>query len=462
MLFCGIDIGTTNIKAVLLNGNGAVLDYVTITSGIDQSCQNVHAEQWYESFSRIMDQFCARSRAGAKKIYCSVTSQGGTVVFLNKDLLPAGPPVSWVTSAHTSVVQELVDEFGEHEYYHITGWNPDSWLAACKLREMIREHKLPETTQYITSIPDYLYARLTGQLMTDVTNAQITGLADFRKSEWHQGILEWAGVDTGMLPEVVNSLKVVFDNIQTRWGNLNLVTSSHDQYAAMHAARLRKDNDLMLGTGTAWVLNTRTSSPVFDDDAFSAHPGRDVIGESFGNICTLGPIGADFDRLLKRLNVSYEQLTEIEAAFDMMTAPCRTLCKEDIMNASVDDDSDILIKHYMEWSAAVVAYSLNNVLPGNNSGRIIMTGGTAVSKVWPRIIANVCNREVIAIDSAQFTAYGAALHAMSASGHDLDITSAPKPYSMHIFKPQINNEYHQWYESVQQNIFLQSQSGSDK
>ena len=79
------------------------------------------------------------------------------------------------------------------------------------------------------------------------------------------------------------------------------MTGSHDQYAAMEAAGLEKDKSVMLGTGTAWVINGRTSRPLFDDRQFQIHPGTDLHPDCYGFIITLWQIGAGFDRLLSRL-----------------------------------------------------------------------------------------------------------------------------------------------------------------
>ena len=85
MVFCGIDIGTTNTKAVALGGDGQVLDEVALSAPAGAGAAEAY---WYQHFSRVMDYFGAKGRFAGEQMACSVTGQGGSFVLLDNGCRP--------------------------------------------------------------------------------------------------------------------------------------------------------------------------------------------------------------------------------------------------------------------------------------------------------------------------------------------------------------------------------------
>jgi len=417
----------------------------------------LNAQSWYENFVAALNHFSSSIDFRTEPVLCSVTAQGGSFVLVDQYLEPVSRAFSWTENASESVVDDLTAEFGKENFYHITGWEPDRWLAVCKLRQLQMQLEDPDDIRYVASVPDFVYAQLSGDMVTDTTSAQITGLADFKQSQWNSKILDWVKLGHGMLPVIENTVRVLHDNISTQWGRISLATGSHDQYAAMEAAALRKDKNIMLGTGTAWVVNARTSIPVFDDKFYMFHPGRDFHEGCFGNIATLGQIGKDFDILLKQLHVDDKgQLIEIEAAMEKIGPPQEALSKEKIAR-SADGCASVAasVKRYMEWSASTASFAIEKINIVNDIDNIIMTGGAASSRIWPQVVADICNVEVKAVNFPELTAYGAALHAMSA--YDCKIRPVMhKNIPTRAFEPLHSNRYREWYETLQRPALIQS------
>ena len=153
------------------------------------------------------------------------------------------------------MAHKLSETLGRQNFYQLTGWPPNDWLPISKLSQM-----QVKPSDHIAFVPDYICSRLTGKLVTDITNAQITGLLDFQNGVWHPDLLNWADIQICNLSPVVDQVQVLFENIKTRWGKLNWITSSHDQYAAMKAVNIQPHQDVMLATGTAWVINHKNES----------------------------------------------------------------------------------------------------------------------------------------------------------------------------------------------------------
>ena len=445
MIFCGIDIGTTSTKAIVLDEKGRVIDEAVLPAPAGEV-----KVYWYEHFCRIMDLFAERGRFAGEPIACSVTGQGGSFALLDDRYRPVGNACSWTELAGKAVVEDMIGAFGETEYYHLTGWPPHGWLAAAKLRQMVEREQIPENACCIATVPDFIYAQLLGELLTDVSSAQITGLADFQGLRWSRAILDWIEIDEGWLPTIVPGLDVLAEDVETRWGELTMVTGSHDQYAAMEAAGLDKDTSVMLGTGTAWVIDGRTSEPVFDDERFLTHPGQDLRPDCCGLIVTLWQIGAGLDRLLKRFGLTQATLAELEARFAGMRVPEGPV-RVDLDAGVVEPagDAAMSVRRYMEWAGSTVAKMLEVCGLGNKLEKIVATGGAMASRFWPQAIADICGLRVEAVDYPQFTAYGAALHARTALLGPARTHRFPSTAILKTYTPQQSQEYQAWYQRHQ-------------
>jgi len=444
MVFCGIDVGTTGTKAVALDRDGRVLDEMALPAPATGEAY------WYEHFCQVLDCLAHRGRFRDRGIACSVTGQGGSFVLTDGSFHAVSAACSWTELAADAIVRDMVGTFGASEYYHLTGWPPHAWLAACKLRQRVERKQVPSDARFIATVPDFVYAQLTGGLGTDITSGQITGLADFQRAQWSSDILRWAGVSEGLLPPIRPSLGVVKDGLPTRWGRLTLVSGSHDQYAAMEAAGLAKDTSVMLGTGTAWVINGRTKRPLFDDGRFRIHPGTDLHPDCCGFIITLWQIGAGFDRLLSRLGMAHTSLPGLEEAAANADVP-RARVKVDLETGAVEpaDDAALSVRRFMEWSGSVVAHALDGCGLRRGLEKVVVAGGAMSSRLWPQAIADVCDLVVEAVECPPFTAYGAALHARQAVLGPLEPHRFPSTAVVRTYTPQHPREYRAWYGDCQ-------------
>jgi sugar (pentulose or hexulose) kinase len=444
MIFCGIDIGTTSTKAVVLDRDGQVLDDVAFPAPPGDTAR----VYWYEHFCRAMDHFASRGWFKGDRIACSVTGQGGSFVLTDDRCQPVSRACSWTELAEETAVRDLIETLGEAAYYHAAGWPPHGWLAACKLRQIVEGGQLPREARWIVTVPDFIYAQFTGSFATDITSAQITGLADFRGSRWSREVAGWAGIREELLPKIAPRLGIVAENVRTTWGKLTVVTGSHDQYAAMEAAGLAQDKSVMLGTGTAWVINGRTGRPLFDDKRFLVHPGRDLHPDCYGFIVTLWQIGAGFDKLLGRLGATAAQVEDGLTKLDLPQAAVSV--DVDRGRVAPVDDVASAVRRYMEWAGSVVAHALGQCGLARGLEKIVVTGGAMQSRFWPQVIADICDLTVEAVDYPHFTAYGAALHAREAVLSSRGSRRFPGAATVRTYVPQEAPRYRAWYRGFQE------------
>jgi sugar (pentulose or hexulose) kinase len=434
MFFCGIDIGTTNTKGVLLDQEGDLLSRISIPNPKDSA-----GVFWYTQFCKIMNGLSHDPAFKTHDVYCSITSQGGSFVLTDEKFRPVSSMHLWtdhqIGQTHAN---NYLQEHGQDTFYRLTGWHVSGIRPIFKLKGI---DKLSYSR--VAFVPDFIYSQLTGQLVTDITSAQMSGLYDFENKCWNKELIEWSGVDRMRLPGVCTSMQVIFPNVKTPWGRLNLVTSSHDQYAAMNAVELKVDKDIMLGCGTAWVVNSRRSWPIYDMGKATLHPGRDIATEHYGNISVIGiGLGKGFQDMLGSLGVDYLQMEKMETELRSIS-----LFERSFPNS--DDDGrtqkSLVIKYYMEWMAAMVRHHLSQYGLMDGLNEIILTGGAAGSRVLPQILADMCGIKVKAIIFPELTAYGAARHAAQAAGIRFEKRIGDIAESK-IYYPGNRPLYKQWIE----------------
>jgi len=386
MIYCGIDFGTTNTKAVLVDDQTTLLGRVTL-----EVKGSSNAQVWIDHINKVCEIFASSHLIRGEKVVCSLTSQGGSFVLLDKKYDPISPAFSWMELSAPETARGLEEVWGSERYYRTTGWKADRWLLACKLKE-----RLMGEAAFVASIPEFIHARLCGRFISDITNAQISGLYDFHRCQWDRDLLAWAGVREEQLPEVRTRLEILAEGISIAGLTVDLVTSSHDQYTAMRAGRV-DEHTLMLATGSAWVINGKSREPHFDPDEYSVHPGRDLLPGYFGFIRSFGAVGKEFEGVMQ--------------------------------SGSVSD--------FMKRTAANVRKVLAKVGAGKTLTRLLMTGGALRSPEWPQTIADVCGLEVEGVRFDELTAYGAAMFARSAvAGEDSLEEGWPKGVEVCVYEPK--------------------------
>lgn len=447
MFFCGIDIGTTNTKAVVVDDSGEIVDSASLVNSTNKA-----PSQWVDYFFDILK----KSRIPKKsKIVCSLATQGGSFIFLDKTYKPISKVYSWTELADSHEVEKLSESFGANGFYDHTGWLPDQWLACCKIRQIMKNKSPDDKPAYIAFVPEFLHSQLCKKFVTDATNAQITGLCNFNTKSWDLEFCKWAKIENAQLAEISTKPEIISEGLVIEDQNVSIATSIHDQYAAMAALDLKADKEIMLATGTAWVLNARTKKPQFDNTEKAMHPGYDIITGDYGNIITLGPIGKTFKSLLDQMKISIDKISELENKIDLNNIPEEKIfC--DIRNQAspLNDISNVTLRlqRYMEWAASAVAYYLEKLTKAHSVAKMYFTGGGANSNIWPQLVAEICGLEVEAFEFDQLTAFGAAITAYKAMHEKEKVFSIPNNIKKQNYKPQ-NPAYRQWYINYQREMF---------
>ncbi|MBE5808570.1 MAG: hypothetical protein E7317_09565 [Clostridiales bacterium] len=195
------DIGTTAVKAVLVDASSNVLwqgseEIPTLFAG-DRREQDPRA--WWAAFKSL---FGRMREAGADICAICMSGQMQDVIPVGADLEPLCPAILYSDGRAREQARRILDLAGAERIARITGNPFDGSIPLPKIVQ-IRE-EAPElydkARAFLISSKDYVIARLTGVCAGDRTACSTAGCMDIETGAWSEEMLDAAGVSPEKLP----------------------------------------------------------------------------------------------------------------------------------------------------------------------------------------------------------------------------------------------------------------------
>jgi xylulokinase len=210
MTFIAIDLGTTTCKVQVFDQEGVQL------GTFSEEMETVHprpdwAEQdpadWWRSVVAGVRR-CVKD-AGGDVEAIGICSHRESVLAVDGDGEVIMPCILWADRRCEGEARELGAEFGD-DLHQRTGMKPDPYFTAPKLLWIARNS--PEVMAQVTKFllpKDFILYRLTGEFSTDWSLASRTMMLDIRAKRWWSEILEYLGIDEGLMCSPGESASVV-------------------------------------------------------------------------------------------------------------------------------------------------------------------------------------------------------------------------------------------------------------
>ena len=431
----GIDVGTTGTKTLLFRQDGALVGtayrgYPTATPSVGRSEQDPN--DWWQAVTETVRELCADKDISQNVAAISLSLQGGTVVPVDAAMHPMRPAIVWSDVRCTAQRQAFAEELGEETMYHKTGWAMEDGLPALQIR-WIRENEpeiFKKAAMFLT-VPDYISMKMTGIPAVDLSDAGINQLYNLRRGVYDQQILSFCGIQSAQLATPVRSGTVIGHLTEEAAWELGLTTETilvagaHDQYAVALGAGATKDGDMLIGSGTCWVITCIADAPDFrlglsQSVAAAANKWGSMCELSAGGVCLEWwrrnlAIGADGNPL------SYEHINEVlsrrKAAEDGLffypttglAGPGRRLRKSTFSGLDLAHDRYDMARAIMEGVAFQIVWMTEQFPVHPSSDGIKLSGGASKSDVWCQIVADIAQVPVRIPEVADLACVGAAI-----------------------------------------------------
>ncbi len=265
MPILALDEGTTNAKAVIFDEKPSILgmssfefpQYYPKPGWVDHNPQEI----WNAQLLAIKDAI-NRAKIDAKEIEAiGITNQRETTILWKKDGKPIHNAIVWQCRRTASMVEEIRREYGEM-IREKTGLVADSYFSAPKIKWLLENvpqaKELAEKGELLFGTVDsYLIYKLTGEHVTDYSNASRTMLFNIKKGRWDEELLELFGIPENILPEVKESSEIYgYTNILGP--EIPVAGDAGDQQAALFGQACISPGmaKVTYGTGNFLLVNT--------------------------------------------------------------------------------------------------------------------------------------------------------------------------------------------------------------
>ncbi len=212
-LVLGIDIGTQGVKAGLVDMNGKVIctsskDYPTSTPAPGWAEQDPLL--WWEATVRALRGISQKNPSEIKRISgVGLSGQMHGSVVLDKNMRPLRPCILWCDQRTSAQCEEINKTLGKKELISYVSNPALPGFTAPKLL-WIREHE-PQLYGRISHLllpKDFVNLMLTGNLVTDFSDASGTLLFDVKKKRWSSEVISGLALPESIFPPVIESTHV--------------------------------------------------------------------------------------------------------------------------------------------------------------------------------------------------------------------------------------------------------------
>lgn len=208
------DLGTTGNKATLFDeaGNLVATAFESYPTYYDQpGWVEQDPEAWWIAVCRASAH--VMTQAGIDKSTIAGVSFSGHMMGCvpvdeaNRALRRA---IIWADQRASEQTRALLERMSQREVYELTGTRPNPNYTLEKLM-WLRDHesKTYGRTAAVLQSKDYIVARLTGERVTDYSDASATNAFDLQKKAWSDELLAAAGIPKALFPQAVASTQVV-------------------------------------------------------------------------------------------------------------------------------------------------------------------------------------------------------------------------------------------------------------
>ena len=262
-LYIGVDLGTSAVKLLLVDGQGAILNSVSKEYPLifpqPGWCEQEPAEWWRACTEGIQELLRGVDASRVAGIGCG-GQMHGLVVLDDKDQV-IRPTILWNDGRTEKQVQYLNETIGKKTISQYTANIAFAGFTAPKLLWM-RENE-PENFARIAKImlpKDYINYRLTGVHCCDYSDASGILLLDVQHKRWSPEMLEICQVREEQLPHLYESYEVVgtlTPEAAKAWGlpeTVRVIAGAGDNAAAAVGTGTVKDGSCNISLGTSGTI----------------------------------------------------------------------------------------------------------------------------------------------------------------------------------------------------------------
>ena len=470
-MYLGIDLGTSSVKSVLMNAEQQVLASASVNLSINRSQQG-YSEQdpasWWAATCDTLDQLAVShgmALSQVKGIGLSGQMHGATLLDKSDNILR--PAILWNDTRSAAQCAEIERTCPSSRA--LAGNLAMPGFTAPKLL-WIKQNE-PEIFDQIAKVllpKDYLRLCLTGEYVSDMSDAAGTLWLNVAERDWSDELLAVTDLTREQMPSLVEgseSSGTLRGELQRRWGikqSVVVAGGAGDNAAAACGMGLVKPSEAFVSLGTSGVLFVCNDQ--FSPNTESAvHAFCHAVPETWHQMGVILSASDSLQWLSKITSKSARQLTselgEIKSPSSATFLPYlggeRTPHNDATIRGAFvgldhSHDTNALTQSVLEG----VAYAFKDChgalqQAGSDFDAAFAVGGGAQSEAWLNIMASILDRPLLIPEGGELgAAFGAARLGLCAAENVSPQHVCESPKVKQVIEPSANlvSQYKEGYE----------------
>ena len=445
-MYCGIDLGSTNIKIAIYSEDFKLIDRQS--RPVEYIRENGFVEFDAVTYCQILTDLLTAmvEDNGIKTIrQIAFTGQAESLVVLGADGKPLMNAISWMDERSTEECKLLEQQFTHEICEAVTGQMAvlPTWPATKILWLQKNKPEIYAAADTYMLLKDYVVYYLTGEKKSDMSIATFSFYFDIYKKCYWQEMLDAIGVKLCQLPELVEPCTVAGELKPGLIPGLEPGTAVNvgtlDHFAGMIGAGNIAPGGVTLSTGTVMAMTVMADESMAHNTGIAMHYGFLPDTHIMLPVVESGGVSLEWFRRACMKNVTYDEMNatlERRSRNDLLFLPYMVGTNAPEFDADAkgvfwglrqEHDNIDMAGAIMEGVAYVLQKNLvhihNNGIRLNN---IIATGGGAKSPIWCQLYADITGLPVRIPAEKEAACLGAAMIAAVADGKFADFNDAAK------------------------------------
>ncbi len=483
----GLDIGTTTIKAILYNPqSGQLVRQSSQPTPVEHPSPELSQhdpEQLWLAVCRCLQEINRGQRIDALAI-SSFAEAGLPLDELGNPLYPI---IAWYDPRTAPQAEWWPEQLSIEELYLITGQRLSPSFGVNKYL-WIKEHHpqaIADMAKWV-SCSDYILYRLTGNLVTDYTQASRTMLFEQKGLCWSEKMLKMAGISFDQLPQIQCGGTIaggITDKASSETSlpsGLPCVLGGHDHLCAALAAGAIHPGIAIDSMGTSqstlvvvdqFLSNLEVVKHGFVcyahviPDAYILKAGIHSAGGAIEWLAGLLTANRDTDTPIDFRKLEQEASQGVGKSIGPLWLPhfngsgtpeVDWNSRAALLGVRIEHNRGDILRGLLESQSFWLKHNLDEIrhLTGQKIENIILLGGTTRLKLLSRLKSSILNLPALIPNLSESAATGAALLAGIGIGTFKNPQEAVDSLKIEMEKINPDGTQSKWYQPIYENSYL--------
>lgn len=450
-ILLGIDLGTSGIKAMLLDADQGVV--ATETKKYDvmipaANCAEQNPDTWWDAAMELLGRLRCHYREAFDQI-CGIGLSGQMhgLVMVDQSGKPLRPSIIWLdqrSCAEAGSISRMIPEEEKKSVLHnriYPGFALPSllWVKKNEPEQYRRIYRIMQPK-------DYIRFQLTGTMGTDMSDASATSMFHVGERRWAWELIERLGIRTDIFTECRESMDIAglvtceCAKLTGLKPGIPVIYGCGDQIAQSVGNGIVSEGDIVSNIGTGGQISTYSTKDIYDEElrthtfCHALNQAYTVFGATLCSGLSLKWLSneildiKDFDqcnRLAAQVPAGSDGMIYLPYLSGERTPIMDAHAKGMFFGLKLEHDKRFFIRSVMEG----IIFSLKDSLAlledmGIQSGTIIASGGGSVSEVLLQIQADIFEKEIRVCSVKEQACLGACILAGAGTGVFKDVESA--------------------------------------